>query len=146
MAELSISLTDADFVSEVRDALAGLDASKVPDSTILQTGKRVVTPLLNDNTSSLSSNNQDAFDTAAIMWTAEMSFGAWLTFTRLRDREIEVYTDPANYKENLQERTNYALQGLDASRPPEIPNHVVTIKHDGTNRTVDLQKYWVEVQ
>lgn len=144
MTELSISLEDAEFVSEVRDALAGLDTTKIPDSTIKQTGNRLVVPLLNDITGTLSSDDQEAFDTAAIIWTAEMSFGAWLTFTRLRDREIEAYTDPSLYKSDLQERTNLALQVLGASRPPEIPNHHVTVKHDGVNRTVDLQKYWVE--
>lgn len=144
MSELKISLNDAEFIEEVRDALAGLDTSKIPDNTITQTGKRLVVPLLNDITGSLQEEDQDSFDTAAIIWTAEMSFGAWLTFTRLRDREVEAYTDPGMYKQDLQERTNLALQVLGATRPPEIPNHVVTIKHDGVNRTVDLQKYWVE--
>jgi len=53
MTELEISLTDEELVEEVRKALAGLDDSKIPDDTIVQTANRFVTPLLNDVSSSL---------------------------------------------------------------------------------------------
>lgn len=143
MTDLTMTLGDEEFKTEVRNALAGLDGSKVPDSTILQTSERYVVPLLNDITSGLDSSDQENFNSAVISWTAELSFGAWLTFTRLRDREVEAYVNPDAYKEDLQKRTNFALRLLGATRPPEIPNYHVTVKHDGTYRTVDLHKYWV---
>lgn len=143
MTELDISLTDAELIDEVRNALAGLDTTKVPDDTITQTANRFVVPLLNEAARNLTQDDQEGFDNAAIAWTAEMSFGAWLAFTRLRDREIETYTDPARYKKQLESRTNLALRQVDATRPPEVPNYHVSIKHDGVNRTVDLQQVWV---
>ena len=142
--ELEISLTDEELVDEVRKALAGLDASKIPDDTIIQTAERFVTPLLNDVAKNLEESDQSAFDNAAIAWTAELSFGAWLTFTRLRDREIETYIDASQYRSQLEQRTNMALRQVDGSRPPEIPNEVVTVKHDGVNRKIDLHKFWVQ--
>lgn len=141
MSDLDLSIEDEEFISEVRDALAGLDSSKIPDDTITQTAKRFVVPLIND-IASVSEDEQDAFDNAVIAWTAEMSFGAWLTFTRLRDREIETFIDPGQYRSQLESRTNMALRIIGATRPPEIPNHTVTIKHDGVNRTVDLDRTW----
>lgn len=147
MEDFETSLTDSEIVSEVRDALAGLDASKIPDDTILQTAKRYVTPLLNDNIPKRIKDNkleyQDRFDSAMIAWTAELSFGAWLKFTRLRDREIETFIDPKDYKKDLEERTNLSLQLVESSRPPEIPNFSVAIKHDGVKRKVNLQQPWV---
>jgi len=142
MSELDLSLNEQKLIGEVRDSLAGLDASKIPDDTIIQTAERLVVPLLNDIAGMLDGDDQEAFDSAAVIWTAELSFGSWLTFTRLRDREIETYVDPKQYRTQLEERTNMALRLLGASRPPEIPNHTVTIKHDGVNRTVDLHKVW----
>jgi len=143
MTELDISLSDAELIEEVRSALGGLDTSKIPDDTITQTTNRFVVPLLNDVAPNLQSEDQDEFDNVAIAWTAEMSFGAWLTFTRLRDREVETYIDPDQYNEQLEQRTNMALRQVDATRPSEIPNFHVTVKHDGVNRTVDLQQVWV---
>ena len=143
MPDLDISLTELELIDEVRNALAGLDGSMVPDGTITQTANRLVVPLVNDVAGNITEeDDQDAFDAAVIAWTAELSFGAWLTFSRLRDREVEAYVDPRQYKVNLAERTNLSLQLLGASRPPEIPNHVVTIKHDGVDRTVDLRRVW----
>lgn len=144
MTTLDISLTDSELVTEVRDAMAGLDGTKIPDDTITQTAERMVVPLLNDITGNLEPSDQQSFDTAAIAWTAELSFAAWMTFTRLRDREVESYVNPDGYKKNLEERTNFALRLLDATRPPEIPNYHVTVKHDGVNRTIDLQQVWVK--
>lgn len=142
MTELDISLTDAKLIDEVRTALAGLDATKIPDDTIKQTANRFVVPLLNDVAPNLTSDDQDAFDNVAVAWTAEMSFGAWLTFTRLRDREVETYIDPEQYNDQLEQRTNMALRQVGATRPSEIPNFHVTVKHDGVNRTIDLQQVW----
>ncbi len=143
MSELEISLTDEEVVEEVRRALAGLDAGKIPDDTIVQTAERFVVPLLNDVGKSLHPEYQDGFDNAAIAWTAEMSFAAWLTFTRLRDREVETYIDAKQYKNQLEKRTNMALRQINGSRPPEVPSYHVTVKHDGVNRKVDLKKVWV---
>lgn len=142
MTEIDISLTDEELVQEVRDALAGIDDSKVPDDTIIQTANRFVIPLLND-ISSVNIDNQDRFDSVVISWTAELSFDAWLTFTRLRDREIETFIDAKQYQRQLEKRTNMSLKLIGASRPPEIPNVVYTVKHDGKKRKIDLQKPWV---
>lgn len=147
MADFTLSLTDQELIDEVRDSLAGLDASKIPDSTITQTSERFVVPLLNDNIPSGVKNKQNEyqnyFDSAVIAWTAELSFNAWMTYTRLRDAEVEAYTDPSNYKQQLKQRTDLALQLVETTRPSDIPNTTVTIKHDGVKRTVNLNKHWV---
>lgn len=133
----TVSLSDSDFRDEIRDALAGLDSTKVPDDTIDQTKDKLIEPLLDDLT---SSPDQDLFDNAAIYWTAEKAFDAWLTFTRLRDREIETFIDAEQYRNQLKERTDNSLFLLDVTRPPQIPNTVVTIKHDGEKRRVNLEE------
>lgn len=141
MSDLTTSLEEANFLTEVRDALAGIDASKIPDDTITQARDRVVEPLLND-IGTYTASDQTKFDNASIMWTAEMSFDAWMTFTRLRDREIEAFVDPKAYKEMLKSRTDKVLGVLDVQRPPDVPNQVVTVAHDGEKRAVDFDDDW----
>jgi hypothetical protein len=142
MSDFDLTLSDSELIGEVRDSLAGLGSGKVPDDTITQTTERFVVPLLNDAIRDKKSQTQEDFNSAVIAWTAELSFDAWLAFTRLRDREVESYINPDEYRKRLENRTNLALQLVDATKPPEIPNQVVTIKHDGANRTVNLQKVW----
>lgn len=144
MTELDTSLTNAELVDEVRIALGMMDESKVPDDTIEQAAERFVIPLLNDISPTLSQeDDQEDFDNAVVAMTAERSFSAWLSFTRLRDREVETFIDPEQYLEQLKERTDFALRQIDSTRPSQTPNAVVTIKHDGVYRKVDLQKNWV---
>jgi len=144
MTELDTSLTGEELIDEVRTALGMMDESKVPDSTIEQAAERFVIPLLNDISPNLNpKNKQEEFDNAVIALTAERAFSAWLSFTRLRDREVETFIDPDQYLEQLKERTDFALRQIDTTRPSQTPNAVVTIKHDGVYRKVDLQKNWV---
>jgi hypothetical protein len=143
MADLDTSLSDQELIAEVRDALGHLDKTKVPDDTIEQTFKRFVIPLLNDRLPKEPNIDKKDFDNAVIAWTAEKSFMAWLSFTRVRDREVETYLDPEQYLSQLRERTDLSLQIIDVTRPPQTPNEVVTIKHDGKKRKVNLQKPWV---
>jgi hypothetical protein len=149
MADFTVSLSDQELIDEVRDSLAGLDSSKIPDSTITQTAERFVIPLLNNNipeeVKKQQAEYQDSFDSAVIAWTAELSFNAWMTFTRLRDAEVEAYTDPDQYKQQLAQKTNLALQLVNTTRPSDIPKETVTVKHDGVQRTVDLSQEWVYV-
>lgn len=146
MADLNTSLNDSDFISEVRDALAGLDATKIPDDTITQARDRFVEPLLNDIGDYKASNDQTDFDNASIALTAERAFAAWLKFTRLRDREVESYIDPDAYMEELKERTNQSMGILGVTRPPTVPNMVETIKHDGEKIRVDLSREWKDTR
>jgi hypothetical protein len=143
MAQLDVSLSDSTFIDEVRTAMAGLDSTKIPDDTIVQAKDRFVEPLLNDSPVNLTSDDQDAFDNAAIAWTAEFAFDAWLTYTRLRDAEVEAYTDPNAYKRDLKSRTNKMLGVLGLTRPSDIPNQVISIQHDGKRRSVNLDANWV---
>jgi hypothetical protein len=136
MTDPTSTLTDQELVEEVRSALAGIDAGSIPDDTIIQAKDRFVLPilqkLLTDNV------DQDNFDNAVVAWTAEKSFDAWLTYTRLRDSNLETYTDPEAYKEDLRERTNNALYVVDVTRPPEVPNTVVTVTLDDVQERVPL--------
>ena len=119
-----------------------MDSSKIPDNTIEQQADRFVVPVLNDIGDYAGPDDQDAFDNAVIAYTAERAFASWLTFTRLRDREIETFLDPEQYMEDLKERTNNSLKVLGATRPPQIPNHVETIKHDGEWRRAKRDRVW----
>jgi hypothetical protein len=146
MTDLDTSLTDEELIAEVRKALAQIDETKIPDGTIEQAAKRFVIPLLNDiSPKEVREGNgyQEAFDNAVVAMTAERSFSAWLAFRRIRDRELETYIDPDGYLEQLKERTNFTLRQIETTRPAETPNTVVTIKHDGVNRKVNLRKNWV---
>lgn len=136
MTDPTSTLTDTELVQEVRSALAGIDAGSIPDDTIIQAKDRFVLPilqkLLTDNV------DQKNFDNAIVAWTAEKSFDAWLTYSRLRDSNLETYTDPDSYKEDLVERTNNALYVVDTTRPPETPNTVVTVTLDDVQERVPL--------
>lgn len=132
-----VSLTDTEFVKEVRAAMAGLNSDKIPEDTILQAKKRFVLPLLNEVTG--NNPDQENFDNAAIAWTAEKSFDAWLTFTRIRDEGIEAYVNPEEYRSRLQSRTNTALSIMGTTRPPEIPHTVVTVTFDDKIEKVTLR-------
>jgi hypothetical protein len=144
MSNLDYTYNESELITEVRNAMAGVDQAKVPDETITQSADMIVVPLLNQITGNLdASKDQDAFDHAVVMWTAEFSYNAWLRFTRLRDREVEAYMDPQSYKEDLEKRTNFALRLLGTSRPPEIPNQVVTIKHDSDTKYVNVKRNWI---
>jgi len=140
--DLQFSGSDQVLINQVRGALAGLDPAKIPDATIKQTKERLVVPSLN-RLRTFYSEDQDKFDSAVVFWTAEMAFNAWMAFTRLRDAEVEAYTDPGGYKEQLKERTNLALSTLDVTRPPNTPNQVITVSHDGVKRKIDLEQPWV---
>ena len=135
------SLDSEELIEQVRKALAGIDDSQVPDETIEQAHERFVEPILEQITE--ANPNQEHFNHAAVSWTAEKAFDAWMTFTRLRDREIETYVYPRQYREQLESRTDNALYVLGATRPPDTPNTVVTIKHDGKNRKINLNKNWI---
>lgn len=143
MTEMDTSLTEQELISEVRIALAQIDETKVPDDTITQASERFVIPLLND-ISDIDEDYQEKFDNVVIAMTAERAFSAWLTFTRLRDREIETFLDPKGYLEQLKKRTDSALRQINATRPPQTPNTVVTVKHDGVKRKVNLNQHWVQ--
>lgn len=143
---MDTSLTNQELITEVRKALAQIDETKVPDGTIEQAAERFVIPLLNDISPEkvkVENDYQEEFDNAVVALTAERSFSAWLAFTRIRDRELETYINPDGYLDQLKERTNFALRQIESTRPAETPNTVVTIKHDGVNRKVNLRKNWV---
>lgn len=146
MADLTTSLSETDFVDEVRTALAGLDATKIPDDTIVQARDRFVEPLLNDIKEYTASKDQDNFDNTVIALTAERAFAAWLKFTRLRDREVESYIDPDSYMEDLKERSDQSMGILGVTRPPTVPNTIETIKHDGEKIRVDLSRQWKDTR
>lgn len=146
MTDLETSLSDSEFITEVRNSLAGLDTTQIPDDTITQTRDRFVEPLLNDSSVVFQQEDQDAFDNASIVWTAELAFKAWMTYTRLRDAEVEAYVDPSRYQSNLESRTDQSLGILGVTRPPDVPNQVISVSHDGEHRAVNLDKNWtVEV-
>lgn len=140
--DLEFSETDQVLLEEVRSSLAGLDSAKIPDDTIVQAKDRLVVPSLN-GLRYYQDEDQEKFDNAVVFWTAEMAFNAWMAFTRLRDAEVEAYTNPDSYKAQLEKRTNFALTALDVTRPPEIQNQVITVAHDGVQRRVDLDQPWV---
>lgn len=143
MTEMDTSLNETELIDEVRDSMARIGSGKVPDATISQTAERFVIPLLNDLIDNYSAIEQKDFNNAVIAWTAEKSFSAWLAFTRLRDREVESYIDSEQYLSQLKERTDFTLRVIDITRPPQTPNTVITVKHDGEKRKVNLQQPWV---
>lgn len=119
-------MSTSEFITEVRDALAGLDSTKIPDSTIVQARDRFVEPTLNDLLGD-KDPDQNVYEGAVIAWTAEKTFDAWFAKTRMRDRSLEVFTRPQLYQEKLRKRTNEALYSLGVSRPPDYINHTETV-------------------
>lgn len=112
MVTLSVSMNDDDFVSEVRTALAGMEI--IPTDTILQKKDRVVVPSINDSLTDSQKNDidQDEFDTAVIMRTAEKSFKSWLPKIRKSLGELEVEIDPDSFEENLEDEAKDSLSRI----------------------------------
>lgn len=145
MTDWDTALTQQALIENVRNAMAGIDSSKIPDDTIVYNANKVVIPILNEINKDLvdgNSSDQKKFDNAVIAWTAELSFDSWLTFTRLRDREIETFIDPEQYKSQLESRTDLTLNVIGASRPPDVPNVVETAKHPDEWTRADLNRVW----
>lgn len=112
------SLTEPELVVEVRDALAGLDETKIPEDTILQQYERFVVPKLEsllDN-----KNPTDAqVDAIVVFWTAEQSFKSWFTKKQMMFGDVQIGVDPGSYQEELETRTNEALNAAGVERDLE---------------------------
>lgn len=110
----SVSLSDSDYISEVRDALAEIGTSMVPDDTITQAKDRWVQPGLNK----FVGNNPDQtkYDNAAIAWGAELSFNAYLAKTQMTDSSLQVTVNVGSYRRQLKMRTDLALSVLGITR------------------------------
>lgn len=125
---LSVSMSESQFITEVRSALAEMDAKKIPDDTITQAKDRFVIPALETR---LSGNPpQDLFDNAVIAYSAERSFKAWLARRRMADSDLQVSVKAAMYKDNLEERTNEMLSLLGVSRPNSSARSAYTTRNE----------------
>lgn len=122
MPEFTLSETKA--VSEVRAAMAGLPDDMIPDETLEQAVFRFAKPWVERNIPDDETN--EAVNSAVIAYAAELSFDAWFSKSRMRDRELEVFTQPRVWKDKLEDRTEeiFALYGI--SRPPK-KDHIVEV-------------------
>lgn len=118
MADYTFSGDDAEFLDEIRSALANIDATRIPDETILQQRDRVTAPHLNDE---LGADQQGAFDDALIVYTAEKAFDSWMTKTRFDDADLQIKVNPTQYREGLKERTDDVFERVGVSRPGQRP-------------------------
>jgi len=114
MADYTYSDSDPEFRSEVRDALAQIDATQIPDATIDQKRARIAAPHLTDQ---LENGQQRLFDDALILFTAELAFKGWLTETRYDDNDIQVKVNVEQYTADLEEQTNMVFARGDITRP-----------------------------
>lgn len=128
---METSLNDTKFEDEVRDAMAGIDASKIPADTILQQRDRFCEPVVNKQSN--RELTQDEFDTAVIAFTAERSFKSWLSKRRMADADLQVSAKPTQLKKDLEERANEIFALFDISRPRSSNRPLYhTSTHDDT--------------
>lgn len=118
------TLSESKAVSEVRAAMAGLSADMIPDETVKQAVFRFAKPWVERNIPQGETN--EAVESAVIAYAAELSFDAWFAKSRMRDRELEVFTQPRVWKQKLEDRTNeiFSLYGI--SRPPK-KDHIIEV-------------------
>lgn len=122
------SLSESEAITEVRDALAGLDQSKIPDSTIQQSLNRFSKPWVDQQVD--PDAPQEVYEGAVIAYAAELSFNSWMMKTRMRDAELEVFTDPRVFKDKIQRRTDEVFTTLGISRPPRNKHYQKAVKAD----------------
>lgn len=113
---VSISLTDTELIDEVRTSMGDLGEATVPDDTIIQQWERVAKPYIDDNVT--GSPNQDKIDNAAIFYTAELSFKAWVQKDRMTTSGQDTYIDLDGTIDNLEKRAASALERVDITHIP----------------------------
>lgn len=133
MPDPQYTLSEEETIEEVRTALAGLDARKIPDDTLLQSVEMFSLPWV-ESTISSEYDNED-LEAAAIALGAEFAWDAWFAKSRMRDRELEVFTEPRVYDMKIRQRTEQVLSAYDLSRPPSR-NHII----ETTNPIQDPEK------
>lgn len=116
------TLSEEQTIEEVRTALAGLNAQKIPDKTLLQAVELFSLPWVKKTIS--DQEDDEALEAAAIALGAEFAWDAWFSKSRMRDRELEVFTDPRVFDMKLRTRTEQVLSAYDLSRPPSR-NHII---------------------
>lgn len=120
------TLSETEAINEVRAAMAELPEDMIPDSTIEQAVFRFAKPWVERNIPENETN--EAVEAAVIAYAAELSFDAWFSKSRMRDRELEVFTQPRVWKDKLEDRTSeiFALYGI--SRPPK-KDHITEVAY-----------------
>lgn len=124
--EPQFTLTHEEAVREVRNALAGLNNKKIPDETVEQAVFMFSKPWVEKQIPNTASN--DAFEAAVIAYAAELSFDAWFSKSRMRDRSLEVFTQPRVWKKKLEQRTKQVFATHGVSRPPK-QNHIQEVAY-----------------
>lgn len=133
MPKPEYTLSDEETIHEVRTALAGLDATKIPDDTLLQAVKIFALPWVESTIDASRSN--DELEAAAIALGAEFAWDAWFAKSRMRDRELEVFTEPRVYDMKIRQRTKQVLSAYGLNRPPSR-SHII----ENTNPIQDPEK------
>lgn len=120
------TLSEKEAVNETRHALAGLSDDMIPDETVEQAVFLFAEPWVSNEISE-EANDSD-LEAAVIAYAAELSFDAWFAKSRMRDRSLEVFTQPQVWKEKLEKRTNQIFSTYGISRPPK-QEHIIEVAY-----------------
>lgn len=116
---VSLSISETEFVDEVRTALGGLDEDVISNDMILQQKKRFVIPELENKLKGKNlSGEEQKVDTAIIALTAEKSFKTWVKKSQVTSGQTSMSISVESHKEDLEHQTAEALSQLGLSETP----------------------------
>lgn len=118
MATVTVSMSDAEFINLVREAMLGdISEDIVTDTMIDEQKDRVVIPLLEDKGVDGSS---DKIDTAVAALTAEKAFKSWLKKQRIGGggEALSVSLDIESTMKDLEDQSQTALQRVNVTWSP----------------------------
>lgn len=125
---VSTTLSDNEFITEVRTALGELDDDMISDATIMQQKDRFVIPYLEDKN---VSGSGETIDTAMIALSAEKSFNAWMKKSQIAGGQMNVTFNTEEYADNLAEQSSSALKQLNINRAPGSSGAAFVSSSDG---------------
>lgn len=125
---ISLTISDTNFVDEVRTALGELDNDVIADSMIRQQKKRFVIPELEEK--GIDGSN-DKIDTAVIAITAEKAFKSWLKKSQVTSGQTSVSINVTEHRQNLEEQSATALSQLGIEKSPGSTGTPVVESSDG---------------
>ena len=131
--DIKASMTMNQMVTEVREALAGLDGKKIPDATIRQQYKRFVLPEMQEIFSD-KVVEQYHIDSCCVIYTAEKSFKSWLAKQQMMFGDLQVSINVPVFTENLESRRKSAFRAAGVRMSTERESVEFSERTDGMLR------------
>lgn len=129
---VTTSLEDEDLIRRIRDSLNDISENQLPSGTIMVKHDQIVEPYLERNTS--DDVEQDAFDNAAVAYTAELAYKAIPAKSTVSAGGVTANVAVSQYIDSLEENTSIAFAEIGVTPPREGGPAAITERTDGMLR------------